>query len=86
MGTVHTEYRWVLISKCQVRKLEIEHRARDRRKVNEREKDRRGRKGGRGREGRRKQESGCTGARHTHAHSYISPGCTNCQYLKIMGH
>lgn len=86
MGTMHTEYRWVLISKCQVRKLEIEHRVRDRRKVNGREVDRRGQEGkGGGREGRKKQVSGCTGGRHTYACSYIPPGCKNCQCLKIMG-
>ena len=45
MGTMHNEYRWALISKFQVRKLEIEHRARDRWKVNETEKDRSGQEG-----------------------------------------
>lgn len=52
---MHTEYKWVSISKYHVRKLEIEHRGRDRRKVNGREVDK-GVKGGRGREGKRKEK------------------------------
>lgn len=53
-GTMHTEYRGILISKYQVRKLEIQHRGSDRREVNGREVDK-GDQGGeeKGREGRR---------------------------------